>query len=101
MDSFFFVIKNHDHEALLEVTEAWEKLGFHVLNDESTTVEIRGMKIQIVGVDYRDYNDKTEGIMKDVFGKIEFLDDAALRIVLLHDPTSFKCKNIKYILYTH
>ena len=64
-----------------------------MLNDESTTVEIRGMKVQIVGVDYRDYNDKTEGIMKDVFSKIEFLDDAALRIVLLHDPTSFKCNN--------
>ena len=33
--------------------------------------------------------------------EIEFLDDAALRIVLLHDPTSFKCKNINTRTHTH
>ena len=74
------------------MTEAWENLGFHILNDESTVVKVKDMDVQIIGVDYRDYDDKTESIMNDVFSKITFRDDVALRIVLLHDPTSFKCK---------
>jgi predicted MPP superfamily phosphohydrolase len=78
---------NHDHEALHAVKRALAAAGVRLLVDEATEVDTPIGRIQILGFDFH-FKDRDQRIL-DVCASNP-RPEGMLRIVLLHDPGSFK-----------
>ncbi len=83
---------NHDLECPDAVAEGLAAAGVRLLVDESTTVNTRVGKVQIVGMDFhwRDRARTMRGVLVDLVRPRSGPDGEGLRIVLLHDPGAFK-----------
>ena len=83
----FACLGNHDHEALAIVEHGLRENGVQLLVDASTEIETHAGLVQIVGMNF---------VWRDRQGHLATVSaahprkDAALRIVLLHDPGAFR-----------
>ena len=82
----FACMGNHDHEAPRIVLDAMRANGVRMLIDEAALVETVAGPVQIVGADHR-WRDRDAHLRALVarWPRVE----GALRLVLLHDPSSF------------
>lgn len=83
----FACLGNHDHEALAHVRAALDANGVELLVDEAREVDTPAGKVQIVGLDYafRDAKSHVAQVCAD-----HPRTEGALRILLLHNPGSFR-----------
>jgi predicted MPP superfamily phosphohydrolase len=83
----FACLGNHDHEAPAVVERALRENGIRLLVDASTEIETQVGLVQIVGMNF---------VWRDRQGHLAAVSaahprkNAALRIVLLHDPGAFR-----------
>ena len=82
----FAIFGNHDHEAPDEVRAAMMANGIRLLVDESTVVETGAGRVQLLGADHR-WTGRDQHLRELVEAHPRVPD--ALRLVLLHDPSSF------------
>lgn len=78
---------NHDHEAPEVVIRALRENGVQLLVDDATEVETPVGRVQIVGMDFRR---QERAAHLAAVSAAHPRKDAALRIVLLHDPGAFR-----------
>jgi predicted MPP superfamily phosphohydrolase len=83
----FACMGNHDHEAPQIVLRACEKHGIRMLIDESVTIDTEAGPVQLLGIDYH-FRDRTARIAAACERHPRLPDH--LRLVLLHDPWSFR-----------
>lgn len=78
---------NHDLESPATVAEACRRNGIRLLVDDEELLEIDGIRLQILGIDYRFRGRRAHlGEVCRRFPRRE----GQLRIVLLHDPGAFR-----------
>jgi predicted MPP superfamily phosphohydrolase len=83
----FACLGNHDHEAPATVERALRENGVELLVDASSEIETHAGLVQIVGINF---------VWRDRQGHLASVSaahprkNAALRIVLLHDPGAFR-----------
>jgi len=83
----FACMGNHDHEAPAIVLRACEKHGIRMLIDESTTIATAAGPVQLLGLDYH-FRDRVARIARACADHPRVPDH--LRLVMLHDPWSFR-----------
>ncbi|MGD0675775.1 MAG: metallophosphoesterase [Polyangiaceae bacterium] len=83
----FACLGNHDHEAPAIVERALRENGIQLLVDDSTEVETHAGPVQIVGMNFV-WRDR-QGHLATV-SAVHPRKGAALRLVLLHDPSAFQ-----------
>lgn len=83
----FACLGNHDHEAPRIVREALAWNGVRLLVDEAAEVETPAGPVQILGLDFH-FRDKQRRIAEACARWPR--SEAALRLVLLHDPLQFR-----------
>ena len=83
----FACLGNHDHEAPEIVARALRENGVTLLVDSATELDTPAGRVQIVGMNFT-WRDRAEHLARvtAAFPRA----DAALRIVLLHDPGAFR-----------
>jgi predicted phosphodiesterase len=83
----FACLGNHDHEAPAIVERALRENGIRLLVDASTEIETQAGLVQIVGMNFvrRDRQSHLAAV-----SAAHPRENAALRIVLLHDPGAFR-----------
>lgn len=82
----FAIFGNHDHEAPDEVRAAMMANGIRLLVDESVVVETGAGRVQLVGADHR-WTQRDHHLRELVEAHPRIPE--TLRLVLLHDPSSF------------
>jgi len=80
---------NHDHDVQEMAREELESVHVNYLVDEQRVVEIRGEKVQIVGLDYR-FRKSVESLSRIYQDLASKAVGISARIVLLHNPSHFK-----------
>nr|WP_204516791.1 metallophosphoesterase [Brevibacillus fulvus] len=98
----FVVFGNHDYklsaEKLTQLKAGLERIGSHVLVNETITFQRDGQKIHVIGVD--DYSTRHSDLAKAYNG----VDQDGLKLVLTHDPNlvlQMKDFTFDYLLSGH
>jgi len=80
---------NDDRDAIvMKMNELIIASGYRVLNDEHTTINIKGAKVKMIGV--RTSGSHPHIIHGDLDKAIEGIDSADFKILLIHDPNQWK-----------
>ena len=86
----FFVTGNHDHYS---GAERWageaRAMGMHVLRNDRVTIEARGARFDLAGVDDH-WGGYIDGQREDLSRALAGRDPSRALVLLAHDPTTFK-----------